>query len=1296
MERQFAVVISVFSVLSFCCLIDSLPAQEDAPFTITAVEARVPDFRKIDPANSQGTFVYVKLQLENPSGEPVEITQASIKYGSSQQMLWANTFPGSSQFEHQPYLKACEIKEAEFSRGWGLVAEPKETATKWFFIPETNHGHSLDLGNMAENELDLVLRVGGQNVVLNIDGLLKKQLVIETNFDGPHNSIPVVHVSGPFSRYTIDKFHAETDQYSWDPYIVDLDKANISQTGRTYRSVSSESAIGVIKDVNPQSSRALASMGLHALPSMRLAIAVSSSRRQQDSQPLVEFWNREDIQLEEQTAIMPYLIAYGESEEVLGILREIFIDGQRANSLELKCSVAQNLSGNASGDWKAGLIELIVNDESEKVRVAAPALLRSSRLASRLDHLVKLIRDPDPNVRLLAIHAITLDSEAAREAVMTAIQDESKRVGEAAVNKLLSIPFNPDFESMLRYCIDHPHLAKTIVNYLNTNSNPSRGLSPVPPSETLTLLVMKMALDGAKLNPLIELAPLPDGSEEIQKRMIDSLITLGSVSRSGRLSSDLTGTPDRNSIAHILGEMKSQKAVPALSGLLLYGPATYEAVPIALGRIGGMQAISALRQVLAVEQLNQQRRGFVLAALVMLGDDDATAELSTLFSEQESGIALAQSLLSYPLDSEELYQVMVDSIKVPDPSDRNFQRRNAIQSLFRQAARHPRLFDMLTEKHGTTIVQNYSSPFQSRILVEPDLETRIRLFAKRAELRDVELGPRAISINEFKLLYNRSTDELIGLYQSGKRDEANELFSTIEETVRELSDEFEFLNANSFMDGLKKSLIAKRLETVNYVRVKEAGSDSDIVLFAQRYPSCFVEVICSKLEEPLNASSLPYTTFLRYCLLSVPRMKLTAVDNFRLEFALAQLDERFSIHSTESTTDYSWPERMQQVIDSITKELLFSQSAESELEKLIAYSASHAIFELEEAQQIQTALLVRLEELDYPKDDLQEERLKASRKLEAVVATYLDVWYPAELAKEAEFSNEQQALIRAAGGVATDQFVLFQSMSMKEFQALCPQFAKQGYVPHRVRPYQADDQVFVSAVFRRSNQEWSYEISDDSAMLQAQNTEMQAKGFLPIEVASYMDGGVDKYLVIWAEERSELGKRYLVVGQGLLNDNSIIKPKETNYFSPVWNDVGGENGGPSFRSIVWREWPEKEGARHFPLMDTSGAKVRSQLSSRSPTEFWLKKNPSGDSPLICGMTRSLSGFQSIFLHSLDTEDQQRRAEYLARSGFLPQAISTMSPTDDSEIVTSISWVRPQNLQHRLPSEQCIIRVGGED
>jgi serine/threonine protein kinase/formylglycine-generating enzyme required for sulfatase activity len=94
--------------------------------------------------------------------------------------------------------------------------------------------------------------------------------------------------------------------------------------------------------------------------------------------------------------------------------------------------------------------------------------------------------------------------------------------------------------------------------------------------------------------------------------------------------------------------------------------------------------------------------------------------------------------------------------------------------------------------------------------------------------------------------------------------------------------------------------------------------------------------------------------------------------------------------------------------------------------------------------------------------------------------------------------------IEAADGLVDDHFAFCQTLPIEKLESLAEELGKSRYVPIRVRPYAAGQRVQVAAVWRRSAGGWRMAIGLSADEVRARDREMQAEGYLSVDVAGYL------------------------------------------------------------------------------------------------------------------------------------------------------------------------------------------------
>jgi formylglycine-generating enzyme required for sulfatase activity/serine/threonine protein kinase/Tfp pilus assembly protein PilF len=162
--------------------------------------------------------------------------------------------------------------------------------------------------------------------------------------------------------------------------------------------------------------------------------------------------------------------------------------------------------------------------------------------------------------------------------------------------------------------------------------------------------------------------------------------------------------------------------------------------------------------------------------------------------------------------------------------------------------------------------------------------------------------------------------------------------------------------------------------------------------------------------------------------------------------------------------------------------------------------------------------------------------------------------------------------IDKAQGMLTERFALCQVMPFDEFLQVAEGLRPAGYRPVRCRPYRIGSALHVAAAWLRDGRDWQMAHGLSAEQMRQQDADWRAKGYLPVDVAGYVEGaGGVRYLGLWVED--SLADVKLFVGLTGAEHDTAVEPftATRNYHLPVaLQEVIGADGVARYSSIWQR------------------------------------------------------------------------------------------------------------------------------
>jgi hypothetical protein len=242
----------------------------------------------------------------------------------------------------------------------------------------------------------------------------------------------------------------------------------------------------------------------------------------------------------------------------------------------------------------------------------------------------------------------------------------------------------------------------------------------------------------------------------------------------------------------------------------------------------------------------------------------------------------------------------------------------------------------------------------------------------------------------------------------------------------------------------------------------------------------------------------------------------------RLAFCLATLDPKNEL----------WEEAAQPLVETLIKEPpwkvvewlhglhLVKWSLQSPFEDVFFQTApgadrtaaATALGEFLAAEPDQLVELIKLaqpRELTILVERIDESRADVIRLLEQELAQKEMEIVTTDLAMSrlADFPTELRELLETAHGIVAPQFAYCPSLKITDLIQAVDGLRAVGYRPIRCRPYRADDEIVVAAVWTKGKLSWKFEFDLTEDALRKAVTGYQAEGLRLLDVASYHSRG---------------------------------------------------------------------------------------------------------------------------------------------------------------------------------------------
>jgi formylglycine-generating enzyme required for sulfatase activity len=314
--------------------------------------------------------------------------------------------------------------------------------------------------------------------------------------------------------------------------------------------------------------------------------------------------------------------------------------------------------------------------------------------------------------------------------------------------------------------------------------------------------------------------------------------------------------------------------------------------------------------------------------------------------------------------------------------------------------------------------------------------------------------------------------------------------------------------------------------------------------------------------------------------------------------------------------------------------------------------------------------------------------------------------------------------IAAGHGLLTERFALCQTLPLAEVLAVAEGLRPCGFRPVRLRPYRHGNQVRAAAVWTRDGHDWQL-----AHGLSREQAERPRPGYVPVDVAGYLDGGRERYAVLWGKAgKGEEVRSYVGVPDS--HHQAAWQPLRAAKLGPVTLQVLVGADGKARYSSIWRKsvptnsslWRADEGTHADRGLDllpvdvslTDNRQYRSEVQAEllawlAGTPWAVLQRRSGQPPVphperhYAGVFQPSAAFEHAQAFGLTPERQGRRGRELAEQGYRPMALAVAPfPAGAEEALrTAALWHRPvvpQAEKERLAQRQAnaavaLLRLG---
>jgi formylglycine-generating enzyme required for sulfatase activity/tetratricopeptide (TPR) repeat protein len=167
-------------------------------------------------------------------------------------------------------------------------------------------------------------------------------------------------------------------------------------------------------------------------------------------------------------------------------------------------------------------------------------------------------------------------------------------------------------------------------------------------------------------------------------------------------------------------------------------------------------------------------------------------------------------------------------------------------------------------------------------------------------------------------------------------------------------------------------------------------------------------------------------------------------------------------------------------------------------------------------------------------------------------------------------SPEVVGELEAADGLATEHFAFCQTLPLSQAPALVETLRKSGYRPVQYRPYQAGATVQLAAVWTRDGAAFQTTEGAEAEALRRQDEAWRAKGFLPMDVASYLTADGVRHAALWVRKDGGTADAKLYVAVPETGHKAAWQPLQTNGYVPRTQSLLSADGETWHCAVWWK------------------------------------------------------------------------------------------------------------------------------
>ncbi len=263
--------------------------------------------------------------------------------------------------------------------------------------------------------------------------------------------------------------------------------------------------------------------------------------------------------------------------------------------------------------------------------------------------------------------------------------------------------------------------------------------------------------------------------------------------------------------------------------------------------------------------------------------------------------------------------------------------------------------------------------------------------------------------------------------------------------------------------------------------------------------------------------------------------------------------------------------------------------------------------------------------------------------------------------------------IDAAFGLISDRMAMCQSLKLDSLDVLAQSMGTAGYRPIRVRPYLADGQVLLDAVWLRDSAPWQLERRASARELAEVTNELNKQQFQPVDVAGVDDGNMTHYLALFVKNAEPTRLTRLWFDKLTRADEEMPADAPGQDYALVSMHVFIDRDGAERACQLWQQVGTSQAPNWF---QTTGLVRPNQplfADLSRPVDLALvamRKAPDTPEELTCYTVANRTALQTAVLAGYDLEQHREECRKLIDSGYLMTGLS-VAPLGTETIAASI-------------------------